>query len=286
MLFIVDAFTDAPFGGNPAAVCLLDAPAETAWMQQVAMEMNLSETAFVLPEGVDAQPGVRRLRWFTPAAEVDLCGHATLATAHILFETGRVTDIAHFKTRSGRLTVTRNGHLDGQGGYAMDFPATTATAAPTPEGLLDQLTLTPADVRFVGRNTYDVLVEVHDAATVRGLDPDFQGLGSIPNIERGVIVTAEAGDNDPYDFISRFFAPAVRVAEDPVTGSAHCTLAPYWAGRLGRSALVGYQASERGGTVTVEHRPDPQHGDRVLLGGQAVTMVEGTLRIPVAGRRS
>ncbi|MEM8598451.1 MAG: PhzF family phenazine biosynthesis protein [Bacteroidota bacterium] len=281
MLFIVDAFTDTPFGGNPAAVCLLDEPAETAWMQQVAMEMNLSETAFVLPEGVEADPGVRRLRWFTPAAEVELCGHATLATAHILFETGRVADIARFETRSGRLTVTRNGP-----GYAMDFPATTATAAPTPDGLLDQLALALADVRFVGRNTYDVLVEVDDAATVRGLDPDFQGLGSIPNIERGVIVTAEAGDDDPYDFISRFFAPAVRVAEDPVTGSAHCTLAPYWAGRLGRSALVGYQASERGGTVTVEHRPDPQNGDRVLLGGQAVTMVEGTLRIQVAGRRS
>ncbi|MEL6770596.1 MAG: PhzF family phenazine biosynthesis protein [Bacteroidota bacterium] len=282
MLFIVDAFTDAPFGGNPAAVCLLDAPAEPAWMQRVAMEMNLSETAFVLPQGVEAEPGVRRLRWFTPAAEVDLCGHATLATAHILFETGRVADPVRFVTRSGGLTVTRT---DG-GGYAMDFPATTAAPASMPARLLDRLGLAPDVVRFVGRNAYDVLVEVADAATVHGLDPDFQGLAAVPNIERGVMVTAEADPDEPYDFVSRFFAPAVRVAEDPVTGSAHCTLAPYWAGRLGRAVLVGYQASERGGTVTVEHRPNAQSGDRVLLGGRAVTMLEGTLRIPVLARRS
>ncbi|MEL6706510.1 MAG: PhzF family phenazine biosynthesis protein, partial [Bacteroidota bacterium] len=215
-------------------------------------------------------------------AEVDLCGHATLATAHILFETGRVADTVRFVTRSGGLAVT----CTDDGGYAMDFPATTATPASMPAGLLGRLGLAPDAVRFVGRNAYDVLVEVADADTVRGLDPDFQGLATVPNIERGVMVTAEADPDEPYDFISRFFAPAVRVAEDPVTGSAHCTLAPYWAGRLGRAALVGYQASERGGTVTVEHRPNAQSGDRVLLGGRAVTMLEGTLQIPVVARRS
>ncbi|MEM9996764.1 MAG: PhzF family phenazine biosynthesis protein [Bacteroidota bacterium] len=271
MLFIVDAFTAAPFSGNPAAVCLLDAPADEAWMQQVAMEMNLSETAFVLPEGVDATPDGRRLRWFTPAAEVELCGHATLATAHILFETGRVADTARFDTISGRLTVTRHGE-----GYAMDFPARPAMPTLTPGGLLDRLGVGADAVRFVGHTAYDLFVELRNEAAVRALVPDFAGLKTVAGVDRGVIVTARADDGQPYDFVSRFFAPVVRVDEDPVTGSAHCTLAPYWSERLGQTSLVGYQASARGGLVTVDHR-----GDRVLLGGQAVTMVEGRLRVPV-----
>jgi PhzF family phenazine biosynthesis protein len=259
-LSIVDAFTDRPFAGNPAAVCLLDGPRDDAWMQALAGEMNLSETAFLLPEGDG-----HRLRWFTPKAEVDLCGHATLASAHVLWETGKLAanQPARFQTRSGRLTVTQAAEA-----MEMDFPAVRVERCPDPPDLAGALGVTPG---FVGRNKMDFLVEVADEAVLRGLSPDFARLAALP--VRGVIVTS-ASATSGVDFVSRFFAPRVGVPEDPVTGSAHCALGPYWAAKLGRSDLAGYQASARGGHVRVGVR-----GDRVLLGGRAVTVVRGALAI-------
>lgn len=259
-LYIVDAFTDRPFAGNPAAVCLLDRPRDEPWLQALAGEMNLSETAFLLPGG-----GGFRLRWFTPKAEIDLCGHATLASAHVLWETGALPagQPALFLTRSGRLTVTRAADA-----LEMDFPAVHVEPSADEPDLAGALGVTP---RFVGRNRMDYLVEVADEATLRGLAPDFARLAALP--VRGVIVTS-ASATSGIDFVSRFFAPRVGVPEDPVTGSAHCALAPYWAEKLGRADLAGYQASARGGHVRVGHR-----GDRVLLGGRAVTVVRGELAI-------
>jgi PhzF family phenazine biosynthesis protein len=258
----VDAFTAQPFGGNPAAVCVLDRPASEAWMRLVAGEMNLSETAFLHPEGDHW-----RLRWFTPAAEVDLCGHATLASAHVLWEDGVIAPDAHirFLTRSGELRAR-----PGDGWIELDFPATPASPAEAPAGLLDALGLQGTDVvTAIGRSRFDYLIELAGPAAVVSLRPDF---GRLARVEaRGVIVTARS-DRDGADFLSRFFAPAVGVDEDPVTGSAHCCLAPWWAARLGRDRLVGYQASARGGFVRL--RLD---GDRVLLAGQAVTMLRGEL---------
>ncbi|HEU0014294.1 MAG TPA: PhzF family phenazine biosynthesis protein [Longimicrobium sp.] len=254
----VDAFTDRPFRGNPAAVCVLEAPRDEQWMQDVAAEMSLSETSFLHREG-DGW----RLRWFTPAVEVDLCGHATLASAHVLWEWEHLHEgePARFHTRSGQLTARREG-----GWIMMDFPALPAEAAVAPEGLARALGLEPV---HVARSRFDLLVEVPSADDVRALRPD---LGRLRQVEaRGVIVTAR-GDGGGHDFISRFFAPRVGVDEDPVTGSAHCVLAPYWAGRLGRDELVGYQASRRGGVVRVRAA-----GDRVHLGGQAVTVLRGQL---------
>jgi PhzF family phenazine biosynthesis protein len=257
-LFQVDAFTDAPFKGNPAAVCLLPEPREAAWMQSVATEMNLSETAFVSPasEGFD-------LRWFTPEVEVALCGHATLASAHVLWETGRLADsaTARFHTQSGTLTAERHG-----ADIEMNFPATRVEPAEAPAGLTGALGVVP---RFVGRSRFDYLLELADAATVRSLRPDHAQLAKLP--VRGVIVTARS-DQPGFDFISRFFAPGSGVAEDPVTGSAHCALGPYWEARLGRSALTAYQASARGGVVKVQVA-----GHRVLLRGRAVTVLRGEL---------
>jgi PhzF family phenazine biosynthesis protein len=257
-LFQVDAFADAAFRGNPAAVCLLDDPASAEWMQQVAAEMNLSETAFLVP-----RDDGWNLRWFTPTTEVDLCGHATLASAHVLWETGRLASgaPAHFHTRSGVLTATRDGEE-----ITLDFPATPPEPADAPSGLADALGVEP---QHVGRSRFDYLIEVADAATVRDLVPDFAALGRVDT--RGVIVTSR-GDGSGVDFISRFFAPAAGVDEDPVTGSAHCCLAPYWSAKLGRADLVGYQASRRGGTVRVH-----ADGDRVRLSGRAVTVVRGEL---------
>jgi PhzF family phenazine biosynthesis protein len=257
-LYIVDAFTDRPFAGNPAAVCLLTREPAERWMQQVASEMNLSETAFLLPSG-DGY----RLRWFTPAAEVALCGHATLASAHVLWETGRLEPAqqARFHTKSGPLTVERS-----TSGLVMNFPARPAEACQTWQDLPDVLGVRAA---FLGRNNMDCLVVVEDEAVVRSLRPDFARLGSYP--VRGTIVTAPSRD-PAYDFVCRFFAPAVGVPEDPVTGSAYCCLGPYWSGRLNKSDVVGYQASARGGVVRVGVR-----GDRVLLSGQAVTVVRGEL---------
>lgn len=271
-ILVVDAFTDRPFGGNPAGVCLLDRPVTDKWMQSVAAELKHSETAFVEPvdgdEAARATPAVDyRLRWFTPEVEVDLCGHATLATSHVLFERGEAGPI-RFSTRSGVLTVTR----DRSGAVGMDFPALPAQAAPAPAGLAEAIGVAPT---WTGRSRFDVLAVVDSEATVRDLAPDLAALRSVE--ARGVIVTARAGDDAPYDFVSRFFAPAVGVDEDPVTGSAHCVLGPYWAKELGRpdgAPLTGVQLSARGGTVEVTMR-----GDRLVLAGRARTVLEGELRV-------
>jgi PhzF family phenazine biosynthesis protein len=254
----VDAFTAVPFRGNPAAVLILDDARDDAWMQDVAREMNLSETAFLVRAG-DAW----RLRWFTPLVEVDLCGHATLASAHVLWESGRLADVeeARFETRSGRLSARRAGDW-----IEMDFPAVAPVTAEPPAGLIEALGVRP---RAVARNRMDYLVEVGSEAEVRAATPSISDLASVET--RGVIVTAPAEGGD-YDFVSRFFAPAAGVNEDPVTGSAHCALAPFWAERTGRSELVGYQASARGGYVRVR-----VNGARVLLAGQAVTVMRGEL---------
>lgn len=254
----VDAFADRPFTGNPAAVCVLSAERDEGWMQSVAMEMNLSETAFLLPED-DGW----RLRWFTPAVEVALCGHATLASAHVLWETGAVPadTEARFHTLSGVLACRRDGDW-----VWMDFPAKPAQAAAPVAGLAEALGVTPV---YVGRSQYDVLVEVATEQEVLAITPDLAALRRVQ--ARGVIVTARAS-TPGFDFVSRFFAPAVGVDEDPVTGSAHCVLAPYWAETLGRDELVGYQASRRGGTVRVRAA-----GDRVHLGGRAITVMRGEL---------
>jgi PhzF family phenazine biosynthesis protein len=259
----VDAFTNRPFAGNPAAVCLLDRPANDRWMQLVAREMNLSETAFLHRED-DGW----RLRWFTPTMEVDLCGHATLASAHVLWEEGRLpaTTAAGFYTRSGVLTARRSGDW-----IEMDFPAEPPLPVPLPEPLRAALRVAgEREVRAVGKNRMDYLVELRSTDDVRALRPDFALLRAVP--ARGVIVTARS-DREEYDFVSRFFASAAGVDEDPVTGSAHCCLAPFWAERLGKSALTGYQASARGGVVRSRHA-----GKRVVLAGQAVTVLTGELR--------
>ncbi len=259
-VFQVDAFADRPFAGNPAAVCLLDGPAEAGWMQAVAREMNLSETAFVYREGEGFN-----LRWFTPAVEVELCGHATLATAHVLWEVGILDAAAEarFATRSGLLTARRAGD-----DIEMDFPATRETPAEAPEGLAEALGARPV---YVGRSAFDLLAVLPDEAGVRALEPQIDRLRAIP--ARGVIVTA-AATTPGLDFVSRFFAPAVGIAEDPVTGSAHCCLGPYWRTQTGRDSFVAYQASPRGGTVHV------RVGDgRVVLGGHAVTVLRGELDV-------
>ena len=257
-IFQVDAFTDRPFAGNPAAVCVLDAPGDERWMQRVAQEMNLSETAFLL-----RQADGFHLRWFTPTVEVDLCGHATLASAHTLWEAGylRVGETARFHTRSGLLTAERRGEW-----IELDFPADPETPAVAPPGLVEALEVTP---RYVGKNRFDYLLEVDSETTVRAVRPDFRKLGEVAT--RGVIVTSRA-DRPEYDFVSRFFAPASGIDEDPATGSAHCCLGPFWGVRLGMEELTGYQASARGGVVRV--RLD---GERVRLNGQAVTVMRGEL---------
>jgi PhzF family phenazine biosynthesis protein len=257
-IFQVDAFTRTPFAGNPAGVCLLAAPADEDWMQRVAREMNLSETAFLHSAGDGFQ-----LRWFTPAVEVDLCGHATLASAHILFEQGVLDEgaEARFDTRSGRLGARRRGDR-----IELDFPATAPEPCDLPDGLAEALGATPVQS---GRSRFDLLLEMASADVVRRLAPDFGRLKALP--VRGVVVTARS-DDGRYDFVSRFFAPAVGVDEDPVTGSAHCCLGPYWAEKLGKNDLRAFQASARGGemAVTVD-------GDRVGLGGHAVTVMRAEL---------
>lgn len=254
----VDAFTDTPFRGNPAAVCVMAAPASEAWMQAVAREMNLSETAFLHPE-VDGYA----LRWFTPTIEVDLCGHATLASAHVLWQDGHLEAgaVARFRTASGLLTAERVGDW-----IELDFPATPATATEAPADLATALGVTPL---WTGRSAYDYLVEVDSEATVRALQPDFTALGRLP--VRGVMVTSRA-DASEFDFVSRFFAPASGIDEDPVTGSAHCALGPFWGERLGKTSMAAYQASARGGVLRVR-----LEGERVRLGGQAVTVLRGEL---------
>ncbi|HMV31714.1 MAG TPA: PhzF family phenazine biosynthesis protein [Gemmatimonadales bacterium] len=259
-IFVVDAFTDRPFAGNPAAVCLLPAPAAEAWMRDVAREMNLAETAFLHRVGTDYA-----LRWFTPTVEVDLCGHATLASAHVLWTEGHLApgETARFHTRSGVLTAVPRAP-----GIELDFPRAAAEAVDPPADLLPGLGLGAA--RWVGRNRFDYLVEIGSESELRALAPNFHALRSLG--VRGVIVTSLADPGRSYDFASRFFAPGAGIDEDPVTGSAHCALAPHWGEKLGRTAMTGYQASARGGTVHVTCR-----GDRVLLGGQAVTVLRATL---------
>jgi PhzF family phenazine biosynthesis protein len=253
----VDAFTDMPFSGNPAAVCVLPEERDDRWMANVAREMNLSETAF-LRRGEDGF----RLRWFTPAVEVDLCGHATLASAHVLWEEGHAPagSEIRFHTRSGLLTAARDGeHIE------LDFPALAPEPCDTPAGLLEALG-TRATV--VQKSRFDLLVEVESEAEVRRLRPDHTALRALGT--RGIMVTAR-GEGE-HDVVSRFFAPGAGIDEDPVTGSAHCCLGPYWAGKLGKTTLVCYQASERGGTVRVRLA-----GDRVKLSGRAVTVMRGDL---------
>ncbi|SMC71532.1 PhzF family phenazine biosynthesis protein [Kibdelosporangium aridum] len=264
---IIDAFTDQPFRGNPAAVCLLeDTWPDEDWMRQVAAEMNLSETAFAHP--VDDGDADYALRWFTPEVETDLCGHATLATAHALHQDRGTPATVRFTTRSGILVA----HSFDDGRITLDFPAATITEAAAPHGLAEALGTQPVAAYRTGA-LGDLLVVLSDEDTVRGLRPD---LASIARIEqesgiRGVIVTAESAD---YDFVSRFFAPKDGIPEDPVTGSAHTALAPYWAQRTGRTSLVGLQASKRTGVVRTE-----VHGDRVHLTGHAVTVLDGLLQI-------
>lgn len=260
-IFQVDAFASEPFKGNPAAVCLLDGPRDEKWMQNVALEMCLPETAFLTPEGDGF-----RLRWFAPKAEVDLCGHATLASAHVLWEEGILADgeTARFMTRSGPLTAEKK-----EGLIEMDFPAEPERAVECSPPMLEAAL--GARLCYVGENSFDLLVELDSEETLRHLRPNFGLLKKIP--VRGVMVTS-ASDSSDYDFVSRFFAPILGVDEDPVTGSAHCCLGPYWAGKLGKKELVGYQASERGGVVRVQMGED---GDRVVLGGDAVMVMKGEL---------
>jgi len=257
-LYLVDAFTDRAFAGNPAGICITD-HRDAAWMQSVAVEMNQAETAFLRSRS----DGDWDLRWFTPTVEVELCGHATLASAHVLWSTSRVDRASpiRFHTKSGVLTCQLSGDA-----IEMDFPAEPAkpVSSPAEEGLL--LGVTPV---FVGRNRMDMLVVLGSAEEVRRLTPDMSEIAKIKS--RGVIVTARS-DTPDVDFVSRFFAPQSGVAEDPVTGSAHCCLGPYWREQLGKDEVVGYQASKRGGKVAVRCA-----GNRVFLGGKAVTVVEGKL---------
>ncbi|MBY0370082.1 PhzF family phenazine biosynthesis protein [bacterium] len=260
-IFQVDAFSDRPFRGNPAAVCVLEKYPADAWMQDVAAEMALSETAFLVRKGFAEY----HLRWFTPTTEVNLCGHATLASAHMLYEAGhepkdkRLT----FHTRSGPLYVRKDGAW-----LEMDFPA----VAPEPKQIPDEV-CEALGIRAVycgtGRSLDDDLFEVASAAEVEKMQPDFTALARTPSA-RGYIVTARG--KAPYDFISRYFAPAQGIPEDPVTGSIHCALAPYWAAKLGKTEFLAYQASRRGGELRLKLT-----GDRVLIGGKAVTTVLGSL---------
>jgi PhzF family phenazine biosynthesis protein len=258
-LFHVDAFADGPFTGNPAAVCLLDSWREKRWLHAVAREMNLSETAYLVK-----QPDHFDLRWFTPTIEVDLCGHATLASAHVLWQQGQATGSEiRFSTRSGILRAIRQGD-----DIELDFPLKPEEEATPPAGLLEALGVA---ARYVGKNQFDYLVEVESEAVLRSLSPDFKRLAAAP--VRGIIVTS--GSADPrFDFVSRFFAPGAGVDEDPVTGSAHCCLGDFWRKRLGKTEFVAFQASARGGVVKVRVTRD-----RAFLGGQAVTVARGELLV-------
>ncbi|MFS4104273.1 PhzF family phenazine biosynthesis protein [Streptomyces sp. PD-S100-1] len=263
---IVDAFTDRPFAGNPAGVLLLDAFPEDDWLQNVALEVNHAETAFAhrLPESAEADWA---LRWFTPATEVAMCGHATLATAHVLHTTGTHTGPVRFATRSGVLIATPAD----DGSITLDFPTAPLTAVEVPDGVAEALGAEPLTAFDTGPSVGDLVVELADEKTVRGLTPDHKALAAYST--RGLIATARA--EDPalgYDFVSRCFFPNVGIDEDPVTGSAHTALAPYWSERLGRPDLTGLQASPRSGLVRTGLR-----GERTLLTGRAVTVIDGEL---------
>jgi predicted PhzF superfamily epimerase YddE/YHI9 len=258
-LYQVDAFTAEPFAGNPAAVCILEGPAEEGWMQNVGAEMNLSETAFLYPE----EDGFN-LRWFTPTVEVELCGHATLASAHVLWTEGYLPEAeeARFHTQSGLLKAARRGEW-----LELDFPALEVEAAEAPPELHAAL---GAEAAFAAKTRFDYFLEFPTEEEVRALAPDFGLLRALQ--VRGIIATAPAA-SDEFHVVSRFFAPGAGIDEDPVTGSAHCALGPYWGEKLGQEELVCFQASRRGGIVRVRLA-----GDRVRLGGQAVTVFQATLR--------
>ncbi|MFE5023500.1 PhzF family phenazine biosynthesis protein [Streptomyces sp. NPDC056656] len=263
---IVDAFTDRPFAGNPAGVLLLDDFPDDARLLDIATEVNHAETAFAhpLPAGGTADWA---LRWFTPSTEVDMCGHGTLATAHVLHSTGAADGPVRFATRSGVLVATP--HEDGT--ITLDFPTAPLTRIESPEGVAAALGAEPLSVHDTGRRVGDLLVELADEKTVHALAPDLKALAACS--ERGVIATARATDPaGAYDFVSRCFFPRVGIDEDPVTGSAHTALAPFWSPRLGRAELTGLQASARTGFVRTELR-----GARTLLTGRAVTVIEGDL---------
>ena len=257
----MDAFAERPFTGNPAAVCVLDGPRPDTWMQDVARELNLSETAFLHP----IKDGFR-LRWFTPTMEVDLCGHATLASAHVLWTEGHLSPgtAARFHTRSGLLTTLQRDNW-----IEMDFPAEPSEPV-TDSSLCNELaSALGAKPLSIEKNRWDYLVELDSEETIRNLAPDFMRLAALP--ARGVMVTSPSTEKQ-YDFISRFFAPGSGIPEDPVTGSAHCCLGPFWSDRLNKKELLAYQASERGGEVRIHCQ-----GDRVLLAGKAVTVLRAEL---------
>ncbi|MGI5373869.1 PhzF family phenazine biosynthesis protein [Streptomyces sp. CA-251387] len=263
---IVDAFTDRPFAGNPAGVVLLDAFPDDNWLQNVALEVNHAETAFAhrLPEGGEADWA---LRWFTPATEVAMCGHATLATAHVLHGTGAHEGPVRFATRSGVLIATPQQ----DGSITLDFPTAPLTPVDVPDGVAQALGTEPRAAFDTGPNVGDLILELADEKTIHALRPDHKALAAYS--ARGIIATARA-ENPAlgYDFVSRCFFPNVGIDEDPVTGSAHTALAPFWSERLGRAELTGLQASPRSGRVRTELR-----GDRTLLSGRAVTVIEGEL---------
>ncbi|REE84409.1 PhzF family phenazine biosynthesis protein [Paenibacillus taihuensis] len=259
---LIDAFTSEPFKGNPAAVCLLQEGRNAAWMQRVASEMNQSETAFVVPR----EDGSYSLRWFTPTVEVDLCGHATMASAHYLWESGHLptNSQARFHTLSGLLTADLSFE-----GIMLNFPAEPAVPVTAPEELIQGLGLIP---RAVSKNRIDYLVEIDSEDTVRTLQPDFAMLSRVE--ARGVIVTSKANRGSEYDFVSRAFYPATGCEEDPVTGSAHCALAPYWQRKLRKDDMLAYQASARGGELKLA-----VVGSRILISGKAVTVLNGHLSV-------
>jgi predicted PhzF superfamily epimerase YddE/YHI9 len=262
-LYVVDAFTDKPFAGNPAAVCFLGSWPSDEWLHLVGREMNLSETAYPIRRSGNEFD----LRWFTPKVEVALCGHATLASAHALWESGRASRAEiGFHTRSGRLSATplATGEIE------LDFPVKEAKPCKPPPELLAAL---GAKAVAIARNEFDYLVEVATEAEVRALKPDFGKLAAAEC--RGVIVTAKS-DDEHYDFVSRYFAPAAGIDEDPVTGSTHCCLSEWWGEKLGKQDMLGYQASERGGVVKVK-----RDGERVKLAGRAVTITRGELMVPI-----
>jgi len=257
-LYQVDAFADRAFAGNPAAVCLLEEWPADSLLQSIALENNLSETAFLVPEGL-----VWRLRWFTPKVEVDLCGHATLASAHVVFEhVHREAQKVEFETRSGRLTVYRNGPV-----LSMEIPANPPEAAAEPEGLADALGAAPEAVLEA---PFIWVAVFPDEPSVQALRPDFRRLAAL----NGGITAATAPGGE-VDFVSRCFAPGAGIDEDPVTGSAHCALAPYWADRLGKTALTARQVSERGGRLACT-----MQGDRVVISGRAAPYLSGTIELP------
>lgn len=259
-IYQVDAFTDEVFSGNPACVCLMSETRTDAWCQSVAAEMNLSETAFVWKSN-----GCFHLRWFTPLAEVELCGHATLATAHVLWLSGWLDSDsdAVFDSLSGQLTAKRNGSQ-----IELDFPAKKIRKAEPVKGLLESLDV---ESTFVGTDGTDFLVEVESHSVLQSMSPDFHQLANVD--ARGIIATCKS-QIEEFDFVSRFFAPAVGINEDPVTGSAHCALAPYWGAKLERHEMIAYQASRRGGKISLK-----LENDRVLLGGRAKTVFEGELLV-------